>query len=209
MLFNVTSFPERLMKRFEILLLVSLGILAMSHSAPAQSGRVKEASPTVTAGDNKPSEEKSDLNDARTAAKLFEDADTYTQRKFAEFEKLKMPYDQRLEEKIKQEQRDLATRHATILAARKPEGQDVYYLGLLYNLARNFDAALDVMRRFLTENKNAAGEPAQNAPQIAEDRYALENWLVAGYFKNKDYAHALPHAQELWNAARLAGKKKT
>jgi len=118
MLFNITSYPERLMKRFEILLLVSLGILAVSHSAPAQSGRVKDASPTVAAGDNKPSEEKTDLNDSRSAAQLFEDADTYTQKKFAEFEKRKMPYDERLEEKIKQEQRDLAGRNATILAAR-------------------------------------------------------------------------------------------
>jgi len=236
MLFNITSYPERLMKRFEILLLVSLGILAMSHSAPAQSGRVKDALPTVTAGDNKPSEEKSDLNDSRSAAQLFEAADTYTQKKFAEFEKRKMPYDQRLEEKIKQEQRDLAGRNATILAARKNAGQDVYYLGLLYNLAKNFDAALEAMRRFLVEDKSATGEPAQNAraiiviqaarkgalpeaearlaeyalnqPQIVDDRYVLENLLVSGYFKNKDYEHALPHAQELWKAARLVAKKR-
>ncbi len=236
MLFNITSFSERLMKRFEILLLVSLGILAVSHSAPAQSGRVKDASPTVAAGDNKPSEEKTDLNDSRSAAQLFENADTYTQKKFAEFEKRKMPYDERLEEKIKQEQHDLAGRYATILAARKIAGQDLYYLGLLYNLAKNFDAALEAMRRFLVENRSTSGEPAQNAraiiviqaakkgalpeaearlaeyalnqPQIADDRYVLENLLVSGYFKNRDYEHALPHAQELWKAARLVAKKR-
>src|SRR5258708_14709867 len=185
----------------------------------------------MTKGDDKP-----DLNDSRTAVQLFEDADTYTQKKFAEFEKRKMPYDQRLEEKIKQEQRDFAGRNATILAARKIDGQDVYYLGLLYNLAKNFDAALEAMRRFLAENKSATGEPAQNAraiiviqaakkgalpeaearlaeysqnqPQVADDRYVLENLLVACYFKNKDYEHALPHARELWNTARLAAKKK-
>ena len=225
------------MKRFELLLLISLGILVLSNSAPAQSGRVKDAaSAAVTAGDSKPKEEKPDPNEARTAAQLFADADTYTQKKFAEFEKRKMPYDQRLEEKIKQEQRDLAGRNATILAARKLAGQEVYYLGLLYNLARNFDAALEAMRRFLAEDKSASGEPAQNAraiiviqaakkgllpegearlaeyaqnqPQVADDRYALENWLVSGYFKKKDYEHALPHAQELWNAARIVAKKK-
>src|SRR5258708_27880967 len=224
------------MKRFEILLLVSLGILAMSHAAPAQSGRVKDASPTVTAGDNKPSEEKTDLNGSRSAEQLFEDADTDTQKKFAEFEKRKMPYDQGIEEKIKQEQRDLAGRNATILAGRKIAGQDVYYLGLLYNLAKNFDAALEAMRRFLVENRTASGEPAQNAraiiviqaakkgalpeaearlaeyalnqPQIADDRYVLENLLVSRYFKNRDYEHALPHAQELWKAARLIAQKR-
>jgi thiol-disulfide isomerase/thioredoxin len=236
MLVNITRFPELLMKRSELLLLVALGILVLSYSAPAQSGRVKEDAGTAATTGDKPKDEKPDLNDSRTAAQLFEDADTYTQKKFAEFEKRKMPYDQRLEEKIKQEQRDLAGRNATILAARKLAGPEVYYLGLLYNLAKNYDAALEAMRRFLAEDRSATGEPAQNAraiiviqaakkgllpeaearlaeyaqnrPQVPDDRYVLENWLVSGYFKNKDYEHALPHAQELWNAARLAAKKK-
>src|SRR5258708_16843509 len=115
----------------------------------------------MTKGDDKP-----DLNDSRTAVQLFEDADTYTQKKFAEFEKRKMPYDQRLEEKIKQEQRDLAGRNASILAARKLTAQEAYYLGLLYNLAKNFDGALEAMRRFLAEDKSVTGEPAQNARAI-------------------------------------------
>jgi thiol-disulfide isomerase/thioredoxin len=226
------------MTRIKLLLIVSLGLVALSNSILAQSGRVKDPVDVAQTGETKkPGNEKpADPNDSRTAAQLFEDADTYSQKKFAEFEKRKMPYDQRIEEKIKQEQRDLAAKHATVLAARKLEGQDAYYLGMLYNLAKNFDAALEAMRRFLTENKNATGEPAQNAraiiviqtakkgslpeaegrlaeyakdqPQLAEDRYALESWMVSGYFKNKDYEHALPHAQELWNAARSASKKK-
>jgi thiol-disulfide isomerase/thioredoxin len=225
------------MKRIQLLLLVCLGLLILSTSAPAQSGRTRDvADPAQNGEAKKANDEKPDLNDSRTAAQLFDDADTYTQKKFAEFEKRKMPYDQRLEDKIKQEQRDLAVRYATILAARKLEGQDIYYLGLLYNLAKNFDAALEAMRRFLSEDKSAKGEPAQNAraiiviqaakkgllpeaegriaeysqnqPQVADDRYVLENWMVSGYFKTQDYAHALPHAQELWNAARLASAKK-
>lgn len=228
---------ELLMKRFQFLLLVWLGVLALSNSAPAQSGRVKDtADPAQTGEANKPNVAKPELNDSRTAAQLFADADTYTQKKFAEFEKRQMPYDARIEEKIKQEQRDLAVRYATVLAARKLESKDVYYLGLLHNLAKNFDAAMEAMRRYLAEDKSATGEPAQNAraviviqaakkgllpeaegrlaeyaqnqPQLADDRYVLENWMVSGYFKNKDYEHALPHAQELWNAARLASKKK-
>ena len=232
-----TFAPELPMKRIQLLLLVWLGFFALSNSVLAQSGRVKDATePVPTAEVKKPGDAKPDLNDARMAAQLFEDADTYTQKKFADFEKRKMPYDQRLEEKINQEQRDLAVRYATVLAARKLESKDVYYLGLLYNLAKNFDAALEAMRRFLTEDKSATGEPAQNAraiiviqsakkglfpeaearlaeyaqnqPQLAADRYALENWMVSGYFKNKDYEHALPHARELWNAGRLAASKK-
>ena len=225
------------MKRFQLLLLVLLGALALNNSALAQSGRVKDAAdPAQTNEANKPTVAKSELNDSRTAAQLFEDADTYSQKKFAEFEKRQMPYDARIEEKIKQEQRDLAVQHATVLTARKLESKDIYYLGLLHNLAKKFDAALEAMRRYLSEDKSATGEPAQNAraiiviqaakkgllpeaegrlaeyakdqPQLADDRYVLENWMVSGYFKTKDYEHALPHAQELWKAARLASKKK-
>ena len=226
------------MKRINLLLFVLLGGLAAGTTASAQSGRVKDPASSGSTGEaNKPNDAKpADLNESRTAAQLFEDADTYTRRKFAEFEKRQMPYDQRLEEKIKQEQRELAGQHATVLAARKLEGQDVYYLGLLYNLARNFDAALEAMRRFLTENHNATGEPAQNAraivviqaakkgflpeaeirleeyaqnqPQVAEDRYSLENWMVSGYFKIKDYKQALPHAQELWVAAKVGRSRR-
>jgi thiol-disulfide isomerase/thioredoxin len=226
------------MKRTNLILIVSLGFIALCNSAMAQSGRVKDpADPSQTGDAKKTGNEKPlDLNDSRTAAQLFEDADTYSQKKFAEFEKQKMPYDQRIEEKIKQEQRDLATRHAAVLVARKLQGPDIYYLGMLYNLAKNFDAATEAMRRFLIEDKSATGERAQNAraiiviqaakkgllseaearmaeyakdqPQIAEDRYVLENWMVAGYFKTKDYEHALPHAQELWKTAMPAAKKK-
>jgi len=148
-----------------------------------------------------------------------------------------MPYDQQIEQKISREQRDLAASYAKLLTARKLEGPDVYYLGLLYNLARDFEPAYETMRRFLNENPNATGEPAQNAraivviqaakkgllpeaesrlaeyvksePQVAEDRYSLENWVATAYFKTRDYAHALPHAQQMWSAAKLAASKKS
>src|SRR5256712_2072118 len=227
------------MKPFALLLVLTLAIVAVNDRAVAQSQRVKDAAGVARNGAaNEPAAEKVsvDLNDARTAAELFEDADKYTEKKFAELEKRHMPFDARLSDKIKQEQRELAASYAALLAARKLEGQDVYYLGLLYNLARNFDAALETMRRFLAENPKATGEPAQNAraiiviqaakkglldeangrlaeyakdqPQLAEDRYALENWVGVGYFKINDYEHALPHAQEMWSAAKETAQKK-
>jgi cytochrome c biogenesis protein CcmG, thiol:disulfide interchange protein DsbE len=225
------------MKRIYILLIAGLGVLILSSSAIAQSGRAKDAPDSASAEVKKPSDDKTeDAKETRPAAQLFEEADTYAQKKFADFEKRKLPYDQQLEEKIKQEQRDLATKYAAIVAARKLEGKDIYYLGVLYNLAKNFDAALEAMRRYLTEDKTASGEPAQDAralvviqtakkgllpeaetrlaeyagnqPQLADDRYVLEKWMVSGYFKNNDYARALPHAQELWIAAQTAAGKK-
>ena len=80
------------------------------------------------------------------------------------FEKLKMPYDDQLKQKIEREQRDLATRSAATLAARKLNGNDVYYLGLLYNLAGKFDGAFDAMQRFIrVPRRRRASRPRTRA----------------------------------------------
>jgi thiol-disulfide isomerase/thioredoxin len=225
------------MKPFSLLLVALLCSVASSQSSQAQSGPGKD-SPAARHGESN-KETKGpvpDPKETRTAAKLFEEADNYAKKKFEEFEKLKMPFDKQLEEKIKQEQRDLAARHAATVAARTPAGDDVYYLGMLYNLSHNFDGALEMMRRFLNENPQANGEPAQNAraiiiiqaakkgllpeaesrlkdyennqPQVVDDRLSLENWVTVGYFNRKDYEHALPHARQMWLTAQQAAKNK-
>ena len=222
------------------LLSISFAVLCwcfLFTPATAQSTRTKNSDTAQSTESSKDAEARTpDAADAKSAAQLFEEADNYARRKFEAFEKLKMPYDDQLKQKIEREQRDLAARNAATLAARKLNGNDVYYLGLLYNLAGKFDGAFDAMKRFLDENPNANGEPAQNAraivviqaakkgllseaetrlrdyannqPQVADDRYSLENWLTAGYFNSKDYERALPHAEQMWNAAKLAAKKK-
>jgi thiol-disulfide isomerase/thioredoxin len=226
------------MKHFPRLLLALWCCLFAAQSTWAQSGRVKDVTANLSSDEaSKTAEAKrTDSRETRDAAQLYEEADNYAQKKFDDFEKRHMPFDARLADRIKQEQRDLAARYAVVLAARKPQGKDVYYLGMLHNLARNFDAAYEMMRRFLTENSNATGEPAQNAraviviqaakkdmlpeaesrlaeyaknqPQVAEDRYNLESWMVTGYFKSKDYERAQPHAREMFNTAKLVTKTK-
>ncbi len=133
-------------------------------SAAAQSPRTKNSDTAQSSDSSKDiAAQTPDAVEAKTAAALFEEADNYARRKFEAFEKLKMPYDDQLKQKIEREQRDLAARYAAILAARKLNGNDVYYLGLLYNLAGKFDGAFDAMTRFLNENLNATGEPAQKS----------------------------------------------
>jgi thiol-disulfide isomerase/thioredoxin len=227
------------MKRIPLCFQVLICALVLVPAVFSQSGRVKDAATTPVNGEpNKPSNEIAlAANDSRTPLQLYDEANDYVKKKFAEFEKRNMPYDQRVDEKVKQEQRDLAARYATHLAGRKLEPKDIYYLGLLYNLARNYDSALEAMRRFLNGTPDANGEAAQDAraliviqtakkgllpeaesrlaeyaanqPQVAGDRYVLENWMVSGYFNKQDYEHALPHAQELLNAAKLAAPKKS
>lgn len=225
------------MKPLSLLLLALLCSAASSQLSVAQTVPAKD-SPAPQKGEpiKEPQGPAADKNETRPAAQLFDEADNYSKKKFEEFEKLKMPFDKQLQEKINQEQRDLAARHAATVAARKSAGNDVYYLGMLYNLARSFDSALETMRRFLNENPETTGEPAQNAraiviiqtakkgllseaearlkdyesnqPQVIDDRLSLENWVTVGYFNLKDYEHALPHAKEMWLTAQQAAKQK-
>jgi thiol-disulfide isomerase/thioredoxin len=220
------------MKHISLWLAGLLCCLALLNPSAAQSGSPASQNGEATKDNKAPASEV----ESKTAAQLFEEADNYARKKFADFEKLKMPYDRQIEQKINQEQRDLAGRYAAALAARKLTAEDIYFVGLLHNLARDFDAALEAMRNFLKQNPKAAGERAQNAraiviiqaakkgllseaesrlaeyasdqPQVPADRYALENWLAAGYFNSKDYQRALPHAQQMWSAAKLAAKEK-
>jgi thiol-disulfide isomerase/thioredoxin len=226
------------MKQVPLSLVALFSFLLINPVVPAQAGGAKEsvAGPAAAAETKKPSAEKPNPNESRTAAQLFEDADGYVKKKFDAFEKAKMPYDDQLAEKIKREQRDLAARFATTLAARQPEGKDLYYLGRLYNLANNPELAAAAMRRFLNEDSEETGEPSQtaraiiimqaaklsqlkeaetrlseyakNEPQVPEDRYALEKLVTAAYFKVNDFEHALTHAREVWIVARALAMKK-
>ena len=220
--------------RLSLLLICSCVI---SPCVLAQSDVIQGADAAKSLAPANPSTPRgSDELDKKTATELFADADSYTRKKFEAFEKLKMPYDDLLKRKIEKEQRELAAKYSVALAARKLSGTDIYYLGMLYNLAAKPDDAYSTMQRFLNENPDASGEPAQNAraiviinaakkgalteaenrlkqyaenqPQVAEDRYSLENWMVVSYFNAKDYEHALPHAQQLWLAAQAAAKLK-
>ncbi|MDQ3172734.1 MAG: hypothetical protein M3Q91_03360, partial [Acidobacteriota bacterium] len=124
--------------------------------------------------------------DTRTAQALYEEANNYLDKKFAEFNKQKLAYDPKLDATTKQEQKDLAARNAAVLEARSDvrtaSGSDRacgarnaavlearsdvmetdrYYLGMLHHLSGNSDPALKAMRRFI------AGSPAGEKPQVA------------------------------------------
>ena len=85
--------------------------------------------------------------------------------RFANFNKQKIPYDQKLEAKTKREQKDLAAKYAAVLQTRKSLSDgDSYYLGMLHYLAGNGDGALPAMRRYLSGK--ASGEDAQLARAV-------------------------------------------
>ena len=176
--------------------------------------------------------------DTRAAAVLYQEANDYVRKKFVEFNAKKLPYDPKLETVTRQEQKDLATRHtATLLGRGALEGDDLYYLGMLHFVAGEADKTLETLRRFLSRDAGSNGEKPQMArrvfvteaakknliseaeamlleytkhePQTADDRYVLENLLVAVHMKATDYEKAAPHARDMLSAARTASAKAT
>ena len=148
---------------------VALALAFASTAARAQSG-VKPNGDAKNGGakDARAGEAAPDganVNGAKAGAAeaeaLYDEAAQYAQRKFEEFRKNNVPYDRKLEQKTYQEQKDLALRNVTQLAARGPlGGTDLYYAGLLYALAGKSEGALDSMRRFLS-GADAARAPAE------------------------------------------------
>ena len=173
----------------------------------------------------------------RTAQALFEDANGYLGRRYQEFNKQNLPYDAKLEEKTKNEQRELAVKNAAILKARTSlTNDDLYYLGMLYHLAADADAALTTMHRLTKDTPD--GEKAQAArniivlysikkgltglaeatvrdyashqPQNPDDRYRMEFLIADAFLRAKDFDSVIPHATEMMTAARaFASTNKT
>ena len=175
--------------------------------------------------------------EARTAQALFEDANGYLGRRYQEFNKQNVPYDPKLEEKTKREQRELSLKNAGILRARTSlRSDDLYYLGMLYHLAADGDAALATMQRLLKETpdgqkaqaarvvvvlysvkKNlipdavaAVADYGKHQPQNPDDRYRMEFLIADAFLRAKNYASVATHAKEMLNAAKtFASTNKT
>ena len=172
----------------------------------------------------------------RPAKVLFEEAQSYVNRAYAEFNKKKLPYDQKLEGRTKQEQKDLAAKYAMVLEARRPlAGADFYYLGMLYHTAGNADAALESMRRYLgpievsgenaqlaravvvlyatrkdliSEAERAVEAYAQDQPRDLTEWFGMETLIAEALQKSKNYERMLGHAQEMFKVAKLIGSTK-
>jgi thiol-disulfide isomerase/thioredoxin len=214
-----------------IILAMLLLATASAHGAFAQSlpvqPQAQEAPPLK--------KETSATTEKRPAKVLFEESHSYVDKKFAEFNKQKVAYDQKLEAKTKQEQKDLAATYAAVLQARKSLADaDVYYLGMLHHLAGNGDGALEAMRTYLAgeaggENaqlaravlvlyatrKNLIPEAgraveayAQTQPQDLMEWFGMETLIADALQKSKDFIGMSKHAQEMLKVAKLVASRK-
>jgi thiol-disulfide isomerase/thioredoxin len=175
--------------------------------------------------------------DTRTAKVLFEEVNTYVDKKFAEFNNQKVPYNPQLDAQVKQEKKELAAKHAANLQARSSVSDaDTYYLGMLNHTAGNGDAAFAAMHRYLGAEV-AAGEEAQiaravlvlyatrknltqeaeravedfakNEPKNLIEWFGMETLITEAWRASKDFERMLKHAQQMHKIAMLvAGDKK-
>jgi thiol-disulfide isomerase/thioredoxin len=195
---------------FSILIGLLCGVLATSF---AQSG----ARPTIVAADTRPAKE------------LYEEANNYVSKKYAEFNLKKVAFDPKLEAATRLEQKQLAATSAALLAQRRSlNANDSYYLGMLYHLADDSEKALYSLRWFLTRNsdgelaqnaraaivvhalkknllseaESAVAQYAQHQPQNNPERYGMEALVTDASYKQKDYERMVTHASEMLKTAK-------
>ena len=208
-----------------LLLLASAATLAQ----PPTRTNIASTQPTtgsVTAG----------TPETRSAEVLFDEVNTYVDKKFEEFNKRKTAYDPALETKTRQEQKELALKYAAVLKTRTLEEHNLYHLGMLQHIAKDADAALETMLRYV-RSKDAKGVNAQNAravvvlyatkknlipeaesaveafaknqPQNLLEWFGMETLITEAQKKNKDYDGMLKHAKEMLKVAKLVAADKT
>jgi thiol-disulfide isomerase/thioredoxin len=201
-------------------LLVVYFILLSAAGAFAQSGRVNLKNP------DEPNAAVKELS----AAELYEEANAYAKARFAEFEKKKLVYSNKLYEQTIREQKQLAAKNAAILLQRAvSSAESLYYLGMLHWIAGNVEATGEALEKYLA-GENRTAEKTQAARSVAliiaararqferaekllaeylganpvnlRERMRMEHELAANYRETKEYAKAAAHAEEAYRAAK-------
>lgn len=165
-----------------------------------------------------------------TAAELFAEADGYLEKKYSEFRAAKRPYSDELAEQTKTEQRNLAKKNADILAARpNPTGDDLYYLGHLYDLSGDATKGLTAYERFLKQSPSGSVDKVQETrvtylrfaaeaeqfdeaertlaayraadPKKPDQLFRAEKYLAQAYVKAEKKEQAMSHGRAAYDAA--------
>ena len=209
-------------------------LAAFTFAPTVVSGGAAQLSPNSAREDARPSSP-----DASASARsLYEEAESYVRRKFEEFEKKQMPYDAKLAEKTKQEQREMAARHAENLLARRPlRGSDLYYLARLQAIADRPADSLGTLRRFLADGGSESGAERQqarvlyveqaaaaklmpeaarvmdeylaNEPRSHADVNRLGQQLAAHFYRSKEYERTATYARAAYASARHLVRDET
>jgi thiol-disulfide isomerase/thioredoxin len=229
--FNLLRILDFCRSKCEPLLLLPLVLLSFSIVS-GQARRVPSSSakpaPLPEASGATPT-----MVDGKTPSEMYEDARTYSKRKFDELRAKKQSYDAAERERIKLEAKQTAAKYAAALQNKNLNGEDFFYLGSLHALAENADGAETAFKKYLS-TKNSDDKKAQtaraflivanartrdfaeaeailrdflkNAPVVLLERLSAENELARAYLRVKDYERAAAHADAALLAARPAMK---
>lgn len=198
-------------------------VLLFSLSAFGQSGRA------VPEGTPEDSALKSEA--AKSVKELFDEANTYTRNKFAEFERDKVTYSEELQKRTEREQKQLAAKFASHAETREsPSAEDVYYIGLLHWVSENLEKTEETLLRYISA-EDAAADRMQTSRSIVvvirakQNRLAAAEELLAEYYaagegkpsersrmavelakayiEAKEYKAAVPHGEKAYREAKL------
>ena len=170
----------------------------------------------------------------RTSSELYREADEYIRRKIVPG---RQPSPEMMG-MLKDQQKEVARRNATELSARSNRTpRDNYYLGLLYHLGEDHQRTVDTLKKFLTDNpdfditglqsaraiiaihalklnqldeaEKIVAEYANNKPQSAENRYAIETDLAYALFRARQYERVPEHARGAFEAVKQIRTRRT
>jgi thiol-disulfide isomerase/thioredoxin len=204
------------------LLLVVVSLIALFvATALAQRGGESRAA----VGDKSASVDKS-------AAQLYEEAASYTRRKYEQLEREGFSYEPKLAAQVESEQRAVAARNAAELVARGAlTTGEKFYLGQLQSLAADSEHAVETMRAFLAAKPDATRDEQQtarfvvayetsrkgeleraeaalsdylagDAPPSHERRYRLEMEFARSFREHGQRERAIEHARAAFEAAK-------
>ena len=171
------------MHRFTV---IFFACFLLTLNISAQSGRVNPNAPT------KSSSADANASAPLTVRQMFDEANSYTKTKFAEYERKKMPYSEKLRLQTVREQKQLAAKYAATAAKLADlTGEDFYYAGLLHWIAENLDGARENFDKVLAA-ENFPIEKKQTARSIITIVAAKQKRFDEAELTLKDYLKTDP-----------------
>jgi thiol-disulfide isomerase/thioredoxin len=145
-----------------------LTLILISAAAFGQSRRVGPG--TAKPASDPPTEQSTN----RSVQDMFDEANAYNKKKFAEFEQKKIPVSDALIEQTQRERKQLAAKYAAIVSKRTDLSiEETYYLGMLNWIADNPDATRETFVNYLAKD-SLPSEKAQDARAIVAVIYARQ-----------------------------------
>jgi thiol-disulfide isomerase/thioredoxin len=205
--------------KMKLFVLINLAFLSVSIAA--QSGRTAPEAPASSPAS---------ASAVTSVKQLFDQANAYTKKKFAEFEAKKIKYSEELEKQTEREKKQLAAKYASQTQSRNDlKGDDYYYLGLLHWIAENLDGTAGSLKKYAVD-PNALPDKAQTARSLiavveakrGDLTLAVESWnayqknepkklteisrmaneLAKAFIAAKSLEKALPFANEAYKASK-------